>query len=104
MVTSHTNTCDRCKRVNPIAFGIEPPEAWRSVVLNRWKKPCPSCFDTLAEQAGLAYRFVDLEDQSWSEIPRHAAAGKEDDAPRSVDAPHSLWTLQASLHTCPELA
>jgi hypothetical protein len=34
---------------------VEPAEAWRTVVLNRWKKLCPSRFDILAEQAGIAY-------------------------------------------------
>ncbi len=69
MVSTHSNTCDRCKRVNPIAFRVEPEGAWTTVVLNRWKKLCPSCFDMLAEQAGVAYKFVDLEGQSWSERP-----------------------------------
>ncbi len=54
-------------RVRPLV--AEPAEAWKTVVLNRWKKLCPSCFDMLAEQAGVAYRFVDLEGQSWSERP-----------------------------------
>jgi hypothetical protein len=60
MITTHSNTCDKCKRVNPISFDVDPPEAWRTVVLNRWKKICPSCFDLLAEQAGVAYSFRDL--------------------------------------------
>jgi glutaredoxin len=71
-----TNTCDRCKRVNPIDFQVEPEEAWRTVVLNRWKKLCPSCFDQLAEQAGVRYRFVDLEGMSWSEIPAPRSRSK----------------------------
>ena len=69
MVTFHTNTCDRCKANNPIAFDVEPAEAWRAVVLNRWKKLCPGCFDLLAEQAGIAYKFVRLDAMSWSDRP-----------------------------------
>jgi hypothetical protein len=76
MVTSHTNTCDRCKRVNPISFAVEPEEAWRIVVLNRWKKLCPSCFDQLAEQAGVHYSFRELEGMSWSEIPAPSSRSK----------------------------
>jgi hypothetical protein len=38
-------------------------------VINRWKKLCPSCFDALAEQAGVSYRLTDLEGMSWSEFP-----------------------------------
>jgi len=72
MVTFHGNTCDRCKRVNPIDFDVKPPEAWRTVVLNRWRKLCPSCFDLLAEQAGVAYKFARLEGMTWSgrRVPR----------------------------------
>lgn len=69
MVSFHTNYCDKCRRVNPIGFTVEPEEAWKTVVLNRWKKLCPSCFDALAEQAGIRYRFASLEAQSWSERP-----------------------------------
>jgi hypothetical protein len=69
MITFHGNTCDRCKANNPIAFDVEPPEAWRTVVLNRWKKLCPGCFDLLAEQAGIAYKFARLEGMAWSDRP-----------------------------------
>jgi len=43
MVSTHSNTCARCKRVNPISFVVEPAEAWKVVVLNRWRKLCSSC-------------------------------------------------------------
>jgi hypothetical protein len=69
MVTFHTNVCDRCKRVNPIDYSIEPEQAWGTVVLNRWNKLCPSCFDQLAEQAGVAYKFSHLEAMAWSDRP-----------------------------------
>jgi hypothetical protein len=69
MVTIHANTCDKCKRVNPIDFRVEPEDAWKIVVLNRWRRLCPSCFDVLAEQAGVAYRFDALEATSWSDRP-----------------------------------
>ena len=69
MVTFHGNTCDRCKRNNPIAFDVEPVEAWRTVVLNRWKKLCPSCFDMEAEKAGVRYSFTELAGTSWSDRP-----------------------------------
>ena len=57
------------KRRNPIAFHVEPEEAWKTVVLNRWRKLCPSCFDVLAEQTRVAYRFVAVESTSWSQRP-----------------------------------
>ena len=40
MVASGGEYCDKCKRRNPIAFHIEPEAAWRTVVLNRWRKLC----------------------------------------------------------------
>jgi hypothetical protein len=40
-----------------------------TVVLNRWKKLCPSCFDMEAEKAGAAYKFSHLEGMSWSDRP-----------------------------------
>jgi len=39
------------------------------VVLNRWKKLCPLCFDQLAEAAGVRYSFADVEALSWSDKP-----------------------------------
>ena len=69
MVTTRTDTCDRCKRPNPISFTVKPEEAWKVVVLNRWRKLCPSCFDTEAEKAGVKYSFARLEGVSWSDKP-----------------------------------
>jgi len=51
-------------------------EAWRTVVLNRWRKLCPSCFDTEAEKAGVRYKFVDVEAMSWAERPAPRSQGK----------------------------
>jgi hypothetical protein len=69
VVASSGEHCDKCKRRNPIAFRVEPEEAWKTVVLNRWRKMCPSCFDVLAEQAGVRYSFAGLEGTSWSDRP-----------------------------------
>ena len=69
MATFHSDYCDKCKRSNPVHFTVEPEEAWRTVVLNRWKKLCPSCFDTEAEKAGVRYSFASLEGMSWSDRP-----------------------------------
>lgn len=69
MVTIHTNTCDKCKRANPIDYGVEPEEAWKLVVLNRWRKLCPLCFDAEAEKARVKYSFADVAATSWSDRP-----------------------------------
>jgi hypothetical protein len=45
MVTFHADACDKCRRRSPVSFMVEPEEAWRTVVLNRWRDVCPSCFD-----------------------------------------------------------
>jgi hypothetical protein len=41
LVTTHSNTCD-CWRVNSIAYDVELEEAWKLLVLNRWRKLYPS--------------------------------------------------------------
>ena len=69
MVTLHSHTCDRCKRITAVTFATEPDKAWRTVVLNRWKKLCPSCFDAEAEKAGVRYSFASPEGTSWSNQP-----------------------------------
>ena len=39
------------------------------MVLNRWRKLCPSCFDIEAEKAGVRYSFVDERRKcGWAEI------------------------------------
>jgi hypothetical protein len=69
MVTLRSDICDKCKKPNPISFAVVPEEAWKTVVLNRWRKLCPSCFDTEAEKAGVRYSFGDLDGMSWSHKP-----------------------------------
>ena len=55
----HSDTCDKCKRRNPIAFRIEPKEAWDTVVLNRWRSLCPTCFDVEARHFHPWFSTVD---------------------------------------------
>ena len=62
-------TCGKCKRRNNVRFSVVPEEAWRTVVLDRWRVLCPTCFDLEAEAAGVAYTFEGLEGMSWSERP-----------------------------------
>jgi len=64
-----TPICDKCRRRNIVSFRIEPVEAWRTVVLNRWKSICRSCFDAEAERAGDRYQFMGVRAASWSEKP-----------------------------------
>jgi hypothetical protein len=65
MTTFHADYCDKCRRNSPVSFTVEPEEVWRTVVLNRWKRLCPSCF----ERAGVHYSFANLEGMSWSDRP-----------------------------------
>ena len=69
MVTTHGDACSKCARRNPISYRVDPEEAWKVVVLNRWRILCPSCFDMEAEKAGVRYSFKDLDGQSWSDRP-----------------------------------
>jgi len=62
MVTFRADTCDKRKNASPISYRVKPEAAWKMVVLNRWRKLCPGCFDVEAEKARVPYRFV----ASWS--------------------------------------
>ena len=75
-VILHADACDKCRRRSPVSFLVDPEEAWRAVVLNRWRKLCPSCFDTEAEKAGVRYRFVAVDAISWSDRPVPRSGGK----------------------------
>jgi hypothetical protein len=45
MMISATPHCDVCRRRSVIAYRVEPEATWKTVVLNRWRNICPSCFD-----------------------------------------------------------
>ena len=64
-------TCSKCERRKVVDFHVEPEEAWKLVVLNRWPvgKLCASCFDTEAEKTKVRYSFVHVTAQSWNEQP-----------------------------------
>jgi len=69
MVIFRADTCAKCKNASPVGFRTEPEAAWKTVVLNRWRRLCPGCFDVEAEKAGVRYSFIDLDGMSWSERP-----------------------------------
>jgi len=69
MVTFRADACDKCKNANPVSYRVEPEDASKLVVLNRWRKLCPGCFDVEAEKAGVRNRFADLDGMSWSDRP-----------------------------------
>ena len=50
---------------------VEPAEAWKIVILNRWPggKLCASCFDLEAEKAMVHYTFVNVTAPSRNEQP-----------------------------------
>ena len=75
-MVSTSPTCDLCRRRNVIEYRVEPEEAWTTVVLNRWRSLCPSCFDIEAEKAGVRYSFEGLAGQSWSERPAPRSRSK----------------------------
>jgi hypothetical protein len=67
-----TPICDKCRRRNVVSFRVEPAQAWRTVVLNRWKSICPSCLAAEAERAGVRYQFAGLGAVPWSDKPEPA--------------------------------
>ena len=61
--------CARCKRRNVVSYKV-PEEIKRLVLLGRWRTGvCPSCFDELAERAGVRYSFDEPSATSWSDMP-----------------------------------
>jgi hypothetical protein len=72
LIVARPMLCDKCRRRNIVSFKVEPEEAWRTVVLNRWKSICPSCIDAEAERAGVRYQFVSVSRQRWlRHFPTH---------------------------------
>jgi hypothetical protein len=61
--------CQKCNRRKVVSYRVDPEEAWKIVVLNRWRVLCASCFDVEAEKAKVRYSFVDVAAQSWNEQP-----------------------------------
>jgi hypothetical protein len=57
--------CSKCQRRKVVDYHVEPEEAWKLVVLNRWPigKLCASCFDAEAEKAKVRYSFVNVTAQ-----------------------------------------
>lgn len=61
--------CDVCRRRTVVSYRVEPEEAWKTVVLNRWRNVCPSCFDVAAEKASVKYTFTNLDGRSLHDCP-----------------------------------
>ena len=51
MVMLRAETCDKCKNANPVTYRVVPEEAWTTVVLNRWRRLCPGCFERRGGQS-----------------------------------------------------
>jgi hypothetical protein len=62
-----TPTCEKCGRRNLVIFQVEPKEAWRTVMRDRWKSICPSYFDAEAELKRVRYQFIGTRAVSWSD-------------------------------------
>jgi hypothetical protein len=59
--------CSKCKQRICVTFSVEPADAWKNVVLNRWRLLYPACFDIEAERAGVSYEFAGLSSVTWSQ-------------------------------------
>jgi len=62
--------CKRCDRRNCVGFTVSDG-IWEAVVQGRWTVLCTTCFDELAEQADIHYRFTGVTGEvyavSWSD-------------------------------------
>jgi hypothetical protein len=62
--------CSKCQRRKVVDYHVEPEEACKVVVLNRWPIGiCASCFDVEAEMAKVRFSFVNVTATSWSDQP-----------------------------------
>lgn len=57
--------CKRCFRRNCVGFHL-PDDVWSAVVAGRWSLLCTTCFDELADEAGVAYTFGEVWPVEWS--------------------------------------
>src|SRR5262245_38208732 len=94
MVSYRSGTCDKRKNASPVRFRVEPERAWTAVVLNRWRRLCPCCFDVEAEKQA-RYSFVDLDRMSQHdpEVVGGAAIPSGYEALTRGDAPGGKRTL-----------
>lgn len=56
--------CGKCGRPTVVSFAVEPEAAWTTVVLNRWRTLCPSCFDIEAHKARVQYTMIPANDNN----------------------------------------
>ena len=56
-MVSTTPTCDLCRRRNVIEYRVEPEEAWKVVVLNRWRNPLPELLRRRGRESGCALQL-----------------------------------------------
>jgi hypothetical protein len=61
--------CEKCGRRHLVAYQVEPKEAWRLVVQDRWHNLCPSSFDAEAERLGVRFQFRGTRATSWGSVP-----------------------------------
>ena len=73
-----TPICDKCRRRNVVSFQVEPKDAWRTVVLNRWRTICPSCFDAEADAPACA-----IGSSAWARYPGAIDPNRPDATPES---------------------
>lgn len=57
--------CKGCGRRNVIGFRVAD-DVWQEVAPEGKNVLCPSCFDELAEAAGVAYSFLEVFPVTWS--------------------------------------
>jgi hypothetical protein len=57
--------CKLCRRRNVVGFRVAD-DVWQAVAPAGKNVLCPTCFDELAEAAGVPYAFLDVFPVPWS--------------------------------------
>lgn len=58
--------CKRCGRRNCVGFNV-PDDVWERVVRGRYSLLCTTCFDELAQDAGVVYSFGTVHPVTWAD-------------------------------------
>ena len=77
--------CEKCGRRHLVTYTVEPKQAWRLVVQDRWRALCPSCFDGAAERAGVRYQFVNVRAMSETCLSQLSDTAEDGDSSRGKD-------------------
>lgn len=58
--------CDRCNRRSTVSFRVAD-STWAAVIGTSYHRVCTTCFDELADDKNVRYRFLEIHVTSWNQ-------------------------------------